>query len=480
MGLLGTRLKKGKICSVAIRIFQHYWQLPLALLALVEGIVFFFAPAGAALLASYAGLPIDGTDWTWSRGVLIACVMFMSMTAMGLYNARQRSKLTGVLARVAASVFASAMVIAILAYLIPPLSIGRSDLLITCTLAFAGSFIVRTVFDKLVDEDIFKRRVLVYGAGRRAASIARLRRRSDRRGFIIVGYVPAEGDEPSGVPDSKKLVDESSLLGICTIREVDEIVVAMDDRRRQFPMEQLLECRLEGVEIVDLVSFLERETGKVRLDVLNPSWMIFSEGFRQGRIHSSLERAFDVVASLALLTLALPLMLLTMIAIKVTEGSRASIFYRQVRVGQYGRPFKLLKFRSMREDAERDGKPQWAQKNDSRVTRIGAFIRLTRIDELPQILNVLRGEMSFVGPRPERPEFVDELNERIPYYRERHSIKPGITGWAQLCYPYGSSEQDATEKLQYDLFYVKNHSLLFYIAILVQTVEVIVWRKGAR
>jgi len=193
-----------------------------------------------------------------------------------------------------------------------------------------------------------------------------------------------------------------------------------------------------------------------------------------------LERAFDIVASLLLLLVALPFMLLTALAIKLSEGLGASIFYRQVRVGQYGRVFKLLKFRSMREDAEVDGKPQWAQKNDNRVTRVGSFIRLTRIDELPQILNVLRGEMSFVGPRPERPEFVAQLNERIPYYRERHSIKPGITGWAQLCYPYGSSEQDAAEKLQYDLFYVKNHSLLFYLAIILQTVEVIVWGKGAR
>jgi lipopolysaccharide/colanic/teichoic acid biosynthesis glycosyltransferase len=180
-----------------------------------------------------------------------------------------------------------------------------------------------------------------------------------------------------------------------------------------------------------------------------------------------------------LLIVAAPVMVLTALAIKIMEGPKATIFYRQVRVGQYGRPFRLLKFRSMREDAEKDG-AQWAQKNDSRVTPIGAFTRLTRIDELPQILNVLRGEMSFVGPRPERPEFVGQLEERIPYYRERHTIKPGITGWAQLCYPYGSSEQDAIEKLQYDLFYVKNHSLLFYLAILVQTVEVIVWRKGAR
>ncbi len=465
---------------MAIRIFQHYWQLPLALLALVEAIAFFASPWIAAFLAQAAGVAVEPSDVSWAKGFLFAGVLFVGMAATGLYNARQRSRLAGVLARVAASVLGAAMLIAILAYLIPALSISRAELLLTCTIAFAASFIIRTFFDKLVDEDIFKRRVLVYGTGRRAASIARLRRRSDRRGFIVVGYVAAEGDEPAGVPVDQKITTGADLLRICTDQEVDEIVVAMDDRRRQFPMDQLLECRLEGVEIIDLVSFLERETGKVRLDVLNPSWMIFSEGFRQGRVHSTLERTFDVVASLFLLTLALPVMIATALAIKITEGPRASIFYRQVRVGQYGRPFRLLKFRSMREDAERDGKPQWAQKNDSRVTRIGAFIRLTRIDELPQILNVLRGEMSFVGPRPERPEFVEQLNERIPYYRERHSIKPGITGWAQLCYPYGSSEQDATEKLQYDLFYVKNHSLLFYIAILVQTVEVIVWRKGAR
>jgi sugar transferase (PEP-CTERM system associated) len=245
-------------------------------------------------------------------------------------------------------------------------------------------------------------------------------------------------------------------------------------------MDQLLECRLEGLEITELVSFLERETGKVRLDVLNPSWMIFSDGFRQGRIHGTFERAFDVAASLVLLSVTLPVMLLTALAIRIEDGRRASLFYRQTRVGQYGRTFELLKFRSMCEDAEVAGQPIWAVKNDSRVTRVGSFIRKSRIDELPQVLNVLKGEMSFVGPRPERPQFVAQLNERIPYYRERHTIKPGITGWAQLCYPYGSSEQDAAEKLQYDLFYVKNHSLLFYLAILVQTVEVILWGKGAR
>jgi len=465
---------------VAIRIFQHYWHLHLAVLAVIEGVIFFFAPYAAAYLRfNSQPLAEEMLGPMLPRGVVFAGVLFISMAAMGLYNSRQRSRLAGLIARVAASVFGGGMFITILFYLFPYLHIGRGALLISLVIAFGGSVIARIVFDTLVDEDVFKRRVLVYGSGRRGASIARLRRRSDRRGFVVVGYVPAEGDEASEVPDDEKLPTSVDLLTLCEKHRVDEIVVAMDDRRRRFPMEQLLECRLEGVDVLELVTFLERETGKVRLDLLNPSWMIFSEGFGRGRIHDTMERGFDILASLLLLVVAAPLMVLTALAIKIMEGPKASIFYRQVRVGQYGRPFRLLKFRSMREDAEKDG-AQWAQKNDSRVTPIGAFTRLTRIDELPQILNVLRGEMSFVGPRPERPEFVGQLEERIPYYRERHTIKPGITGWAQLCYPYGSSEQDAIEKLQYDLFYVKNHSLLFYLAILVQTVEVIVWRKGAR
>lgn len=467
---------------MAIRIFQHYWQLPLALLAVLEAAIFFLTLLYIPLLLQ-SGMSLRSMESVSSwlpQSALFAAIMFVSMAAMGLYNSRQRARLAGLLARVAASVLGGAMVIAVVAYLFPALQLERAALLFSTLVAFACVAAVRILFDLIVDENVFKRRILVYGAGRRAGSIARLRRRSDRRGFVVVGYVPAEGDDLSVIPELERVSNTTELLSYCNANRVDEIVVAMDDRRRQFPMDQLLECRLEGVEIIELVTFLERETGKVRLDILNPSWMIFAEGFRQGRAHGVLERAFDIVASLLLLAASAPFMLLTALAVKLTEGPRASVLYRQVRVGQYGKPFKLLKFRSMREDAERDGQPQWAQKNDSRVTRVGSFIRMTRIDELPQILNVLRGEMSFVGPRPERPEFVEQLNERIPYYRERHSIKPGITGWAQLCYPYGSSEQDATEKLQYDLYYVKNHSLIFYIAILVQTVEVIVWGKGAR
>jgi sugar transferase (PEP-CTERM system associated) len=253
----------------------------------------------------------------------------------------------------------------------------------------------------------------------------------------------------------------------------------MDDRRRGFPIRELLECRLAGVDVTELLTFLERETGRVRIDVLNPSWMIFGPGFRRDPLRLFSSRAMDLLASLGVLAVSLPFMLLTMLAIKLEDGWSAPALYRQTRVGLGGRTFQVLKFRSMRQDAESNG-AQWAQRRDPRVTRVGAIIRKLRVDELPQILNVLRGHMSFVGPRPERPEFVAYLAEKIPYYVQRHSVKPGITGWAQLCYPYGSSEQDAVEKLQYDLYYIKNNSLLFDLAILVQTAEVVLLGKGAR
>jgi sugar transferase (PEP-CTERM system associated) len=262
--------------------------------------------------------------------------------------------------------------------------------------------------------------------------------------------------------------------------EVDEIVMAMDDRRQQFPLKELLDCRLKGIDVVELASFLERETGKVYLDILIPSWMIFGDGFRRDFIRRYSERAFDIAASLVLLMLTLPVMLLTMLAIKLEEGVRAPLLYGQPRVGCGGKVFRVMKFRSMRTNAESDGRARWAKANDDRVTRVGRFIRKVRIDELPQLFNVLGGQMSFVGPRPERPEFVGQLSESIPYYDIRHAVKPGITGWAQLCYPYGASEQDALEKLQYDLYYVKNHSLVVDVLILLQTVEVILFNKGAR
>jgi sugar transferase (PEP-CTERM system associated) len=243
-------------------------------------------------------------------------------------------------------------------------------------------------------------------------------------------------------------------------------------------MEEMLACAQRGVGVTDLSSFFEREAGMVKLNVVDPSWLVFSGGFDHSMPRRLSKRFFDLVAAWALLLVAWPVML--MVALCVWLESGAPVFYRQVRVGENGRGFELIKFRSMRTDAEKDGVARWASKDDDRSTRVGRFIRATRLDELPQLLNVLRGDMSFVGPRPERPQFVDMLSQEIRYYGIRHSVKPGLTGWAQLRYPYGASVRDAEEKLKFDLFYVKNQGLVFDLMIMLQTVEVVMFRRGAR
>jgi sugar transferase (PEP-CTERM system associated) len=357
------------------------------------------------------------------------------------------------------------------------LLLWRGVLLPAVLIGFLLVCLIRLLSTKLFSEDLFRRRVLFLGAGRRvASSLQRVRRRADQRGFKIMGFIAIAGDDIQVQPD-RLIPSEPSLLDVATSLDIDEIVVAMDDRRLSFPIEPLLVCRLNGVEVIDLVEFLERETGKVNVKLMSPSYIIFSPGFSRSAARNFTARAFDILGSVALLFLALPVMLLAALAI-VSDGG--PVLYRQVRVGLEGKPFNLLKFRSMRVDAEKGGKAQWAARNDDRVTPIGRILRKYRIDELPQLVNVLKGEMSIVGPRPERPEFVEDLACRIPYYRERHYVKPGLTGWAQLCYPYGSCEDDAVEKLQYDLYYVKNHSLLFDCAILLQTAEVVLGQKGAR
>jgi sugar transferase (PEP-CTERM system associated) len=415
----------------------------------------------------------------WIQGIVFAATMMLALFAMGMYSARQRSSPEGLVLRIiGAGVFAY-VALAFLYYSVPSHFLGRGILALMILVGATACATIRVIMSYVVDESIFKRRVLVYGAGKQAALITQLRRRSDQRGFVIVGFVKC-ADGSVDVAPEKLLQNGGSLLTLCRQLQVDEIVVAMDDRRRSFPVKDLLDCRLSDIDVIDLPSFLERETGKVRLEVMTPSWMIFGEGFSRSAPRQVTARTLDILASLVLLSLTWPIMLVTIIAIKLEDGIRAPVLYRQRRVGFEGKTFDVLKFRSMRVDAEKDGRAQWAKKGDRRVTRVGSVSRTIRIDELPQIFNVLAGDMRFVGPRPERPEFVEELSEKIPYYRERHFVKPGITGWAQLCYAYGASHQDAIEKLQYDLYYVKNHSLLFDLSILVQTVEVILWRKGAR
>jgi len=461
---------------------RNYWKRPIAVLAGMELLVF-----GATLclmsLPRFAGeSPLVEGDITQilARGLLFAPVLSLAMAATGLYNERQSLSLGGLLTRLLVGSLGGMMVIAIVASLVPEMAFDREALLLGVVLVGSGSAGCRLLVGKLAGEHLFKKRIIVYGAGRHAASLMQKQADGNLGGFKTVGFIPTVGDEPSAVSTERRIDLRGSLLEHCRTHDISEIVIAPDDAPDAFPVEDLLECHLNGIAITELTEFLERETGQVRIDLVHPNWMVFSTGLTSNGLHAHLERIFDVIASLALLALTWPIMLLTVLAIKIEEGPRASVLYRQVRVGERAQPFQLFKFRSRREDAERDGRARWAAANDDRVTRVGRIIRKLRIDELPQIINVLNGEMSLVGPRPERPEFVSQLNTKIPLYAERHVIKPGLTGWAQLCYPYGANETDAAEKLQYDLFYVKNRSLLFYLAILVQTVEVILWGKGAR
>lgn len=459
-------------------------RVPFLLLAVLE----FCICVVAVFIAVY--VRFDGSQITeiesinspFATSVLFGLVMPTTMMAMGLYQSRFRGGILGVFLRSVIGFVCGAAILALLYYLIPPLYLGRGVFALAILIAFFMVGTIRPMFFYYVDKDVLKIRVLVLGAGEKASSIPRrLRRRVDRRGFRIVGYLPLPTEKKVGI-DSAKLVDlgEKTLLEYSIANQIDEIVVAADERRNGLPLAELLQCKLHGLDVIDLLSFFEREQGKLPLDILRPDWLIYSDGFERGAMRDITKRMFDIAASLFIVLITWPFMLLAVIAIRLEDGWKAPIFYRQTRVGYLGKPFEVLKFRSMSVDAESAGVAQWATRNDSRVTRVGSFMRKTRIDELPQIINVLTGDMSFVGPRPERPHFVDQLSESIPYYQERHAVKPGITGWAQVCYPYGASLQDSVQKQEFDLYYIKNHTIFLDMLILCQTAEVVLFGKGAR
>ena len=343
--------------------------------------------------------------------------------------------------------------------------------------AFAGAMIARVGYVAITRVTFAPRRILVVGVGKLAAEIEYLLSQRPHGATEVVGYM-ALTDEPVEIPQSRIRSNKSSLLAVARENGVKEIVVALSDRRGA-PFQPLLDARMEGVTITSYLSFWERETRRVNLDALDPSWLIYSDGFRIRTVTNGvLKRALDIFASIVLLIITLPTLIAVGIAIKL--DSRGPIFYRQDRVGRNGVTFTIYKFRTMRSDAESAGIPQWAAARDPRITRIGWFLRMTRIDELPQILNVLRGQMSFVGPRPERPFFVQTLAAEIPFYSERHRVRPGITGWAQINYPYGASIEDAKAKLSYELYYIKNYSFLFDLLIMLSTAEAVLFKRGAR
>lgn len=412
------------------------------------------------------------------RAVLIALCITGAMTAFGLYQVHVRYRRTDFMLRVLLSFALGGVALVVIYYVLPPAYIGRGVLALSLGIGMLAVTALRLLTMHVFHFDVLKQRVLVYGAGENATLInTRLRRQSDRQSFAVLGFVPVDGQAVK--------IDEAHLLrptqGLCELAErlnVDEILIAPDERRGGMPMDDMLHCVQRGMAVTDLSTFFEREAGMVQLSIVDPSWLVFSGGFDYSLPRRLTKRFFDLGAASVLLMLTWPLMVLTALAVWLESGG--PVLYRQVRVGERGRHFEIVKFRSMRVDAEGDGVARWATKDDDRSTRVGKFIRKTRLDELPQLFSVLGGSMSFVGPRPERPQFVDMLASEIRYYGVRHSVKPGLTGWAQLRYPYGASVRDADEKLKFDLFYVKNHGLVFDLMILLQTVEVVMFGRGAR
>ena len=464
-----------------VRIRRHYVPLQVVILAAVDFLILF--------LSMYVGieLRLPDVDIVSPQGIVSAAprsityvvAMFTVMIAVGLYERDVLQDTWIYYVRLAMAFVLGLLAMTFVFYLLPDLFLGRGAFALTMLASALGIVSARELCLRIVSREILRSRVLVLGTGSRAALIEKLRRNhGGRRKFDIVGYVPI-GSNSHAVPAEKIIQPQTSLVDLALRLRVAEIVIAVRDRRGgKLPIRELLECKIEGIGVIDLASFFERETGRVQLDSFNMSWMVFSDGFCCTSLHRWVKRIVDVAASATMLTASFPILVLTALAVMIESGR--PILYRQVRIGERGALFEVLKFRSMRVDAEQSGVPQWAQRNDSRVTRVGSVIRLLRFDELPQLFNVLRGDMSFVGPRPERPFFVKQLEQEIPYYANRHKIKPGITGWAQIRYPYGASVTDAREKLQYDLYYAKNHSLFLDLLIMLQTAHVVIFGKGAR
>ena len=459
-----------------IRFFRHYIPMSMLLLTVAEFMVFYFISGFVEARYGTASV-LSPHPASVYKPWLFAAILTLLNSTFGLYDWEWTKGLGSMLLRIAGSLLASAGLLALGGTLITFAFPVGGEFIAGIALVGLSAILIRLLFMEWDKTDIFKKRVLVLGAGSRAAKIEEMVASGEAQGLNIVGYLPL-GAIHSYVSHDRILEEEGSIFEIASRRNVEEIVVAVRERRGGgLPMAELLECKLRGLHILDLPAFFERQTGILPLEAINASWMIFSEGFTTGSGRDLVKRLFDLMVSGGFLLLFMPLMLLTALLIRLE--SRGPVFYTQERVGQFGKSFTIYKFRSMRTDAEKNG-AVWARKNDDRTTRVGRFIRRTRIDELPQIVNVFLGHMSFVGPRPERPMFVNELAAQIPYYHARHSVKPGITGWAQVKFPYGASVEDAMNKLQYDLYYVKNHSLFLDLMILLQTTQVVVLGKGVR
>jgi sugar transferase (PEP-CTERM system associated) len=460
-----------------IRLFKHYIPHAVILLGLIDAVLLLVAGEAAWQLRAVQ-IEIDPGPTFGRVGQLIGytTMLLTAMIAVGVYGADSLRSLRFATARLLVAVSLGIIALAVVDFMLGGQTFWRSTLAYAMVISIVLLVINRFAVSMVFGAAAFRRRVLVLGAGSRAERLSKLSERPES-GFAIVGYV-AMTDAP---PVVAAAVNRSAIANLTKHVEdlgISEVVLALEERRNALPLSDLLRIKTTGVHVNDFSSFLERETGRVDLDTLNPSWLIFSDGFSSGRaISSAAKRLFDIAVSLLLLVFTAPIIALFALIVKL--DSKGPAFFRQTRVGLYGQNFDLIKLRSMRTDAEING-AQFAQANDPRVTRIGRFIRKVRIDELPQTWSVLKGEMSFVGPRPERPQFVSELEQQLAFYAERHMVKPGITGWAQINYPYGANLEDSRHKLEYDLYYAKNYTPFLDLLILLQTLRVVLWSEGAR
>ncbi|MCP3735161.1 TIGR03013 family PEP-CTERM/XrtA system glycosyltransferase [Sphingomonas sp. RP10(2022)] len=461
-----------------IRLFKHYVPHAVLLLGLVDALLLIAAAElGWVIRAHQIGMTVEPIVNRLPQLLAFAFALQIALIAVGAYGVASFLSLRFAAARLVVAILLGVAFLSILFFLVPPLALWRSNLAYATLIAAVSLVLVRALLGRMLGGDMFKRRIVVLGAGHRAARIRDLAGQPGAN-VVIAGFV-AMGEADGIVADAIPRDRIANLAAHVVDAHATEVVLALEERRNALPLKDLLRVRTTGVSVSEISTFLERETGRIDLNSVSPSWLIFSDGFASGRMLSSVfKRAFDVVASLLLLVLTLPVILVTAVAIKLE--SQGPAFYRQRRVGLYNQRFDILKLRSMRQDAEVAGQAVWAEKDDPRITRIGRFIRKVRIDELPQTWSVLKGEMSFVGPRPERPQFVEQLEEHLPFYAERHMVKPGITGWAQINYPYGASIEDARHKLEYDLYYAKNYSPFLDLLILLQTLRVVLWPSGAR
>ena len=410
--------------------------------------------------------------------MILAATMLVINTGLGLYQRIHNRTVTESRARAVLSLYLSVPIAYGIFGLLPMTAVSREFLQLSAMSAIFGMLVNRVSSSNSTSPGgMLTRRILVFGTGPRALAVKTALNKSDPSAEIV-GFFPSPNEDGAAVPVNRILSRSKSLTETALSLDVHEIVVALTERRGgSMPMRELLDCKLHGIRVLDLASYFEQTLGQIRLESLYAGWLIFGDGFRQGTVRSAVKRLSDILFASVLLLLAMPIMVLTALLIIIESGT--PVLYVQERVGRNGRLFNVIKFRSMRTDAEKDGQPIWAQKKDDRTTRVGRIIRKLRIDELPQLYCVLRGDMSLVGPRPERQFFVEQLTNEIPFYAVRHSVKPGLTGWAQVRYHYGATVEDSAEKLQYDLYYVKNHSLLLDMIILFETIAVVLTGKGA-